>query len=63
MLSQQEILNQQMLQMQQLQMANQQRLHQSQPVLNPQQQPVNGQRPMSQQAVSTAQPMGPTVSV
>jgi len=60
MLSQQEILNQQMLQMQQLQMANQQRLHQSQPVLNPQQQPVNGQRPMSQQAVPTAQPMGPT---
>jgi len=67
MLSQQEILNQQMLQMQQLQMANQQRLHQSQPVLNPQQQPVNGQRPMSQQmgyatqqVVPTAQPMGPT---
>ena len=66
MLSQQEILNQQMLQMQQLQMANQQRLHQSQPVLNPQQQPVNGQRPMSQQmgyvtqqVVPTAQPMGP----
>merc|ERR1712008_449580 len=67
MLSQQEILNQQMLQMQQLQMANQQRLHQSQPVLNPQQQPVNGQRPMSQQmgyvtqqVVPTAQQMGPT---
>lgn len=37
MLSQQELLNQQMLQMQQLQMANQQRLHQSQPVLYPQQ--------------------------
>ena len=51
MLSQQEILNQQMLQMQQLQMANQQRIHQSQPILNPQQQPVNGQRPLSQQTV------------
>merc|ERR1712051_331343 len=60
MLSQQEILNQQMLQMQQLQMANQQRLHQSQPVLNPQQQPVNGQRPMSQQMGPTTQQMGPT---
>lgn len=60
MLSQQEILNQQMLQMQQLQMANQQRLHQSQPVLNPQQQPVNGQRPMSQQMGYVAQQVGPT---
>merc|ERR1712008_495998 len=60
MLSQQEILNQQMLQMQQLQMANQQRLHQSQPVLNPQQQPVNGQRPMSQQMGYVTQQVGPT---
>jgi len=65
MLSQQEILNQQMLQMQQLQMANQQRLHQSQPVLNPQQQPVNGHRPMSQQMGYVTQQvvpqqMGPT---
>ena len=52
MLSQQEILNQQMLQMQQLQMANQQRLHQSQPILvPPSQQPVNVQRPMSQQVM------------
>merc|ERR1712008_173538 len=60
MLSQQEILNQQMLQMQQLQMANQQRLHQSQPVLNPQQQPVNGQRPMSQQMGYVTQQVVPT---
>ena len=60
MLSQQEILNQQMLQMQQLQMANQQRIHQSQPILNPQQQPVNGQRPMSQQTVRpVSQQVGP----
>ena len=60
MLSQQEILNQQMLQMQQLQMANQQRIHQSQPILNPQQQPVSGQRPMSQQTVRpVSQQVGP----
>ena len=62
MLSQQELLNQQMLQMQQLQMANQQRLHQSQPVLNSamSQQVLNpaqrqDQRPMSQQMMRPIQ--------
>lgn len=53
-LSQQELLNQQMLQMQQLQMANQQRLHQSQPVLNSAM-PQANQRPMSQQIVRPIQ--------